>query len=104
MTSKGARAPALAGALTLLAKSMSRISTRSSLGKTFLQIGVVNHMTTDGFAHHGVLSHENDGLTTEGNTDLLHLLGSDIVSIDQETLGVFVQKLFKLGKIFDFPL
>merc|ERR550539_1935468 len=34
MTSKGARAPALAGALTLLAKSMSLMLTKSSLVKT----------------------------------------------------------------------
>ena len=39
-------------------------------------------MTTDGFAHHGVLAHQDDGMASKRDTDLLHLLRSDIVSID----------------------
>jgi len=60
-------------------------------------------VTTDGLAHHGVLAHEYDGMTPEGHTDLLHLLGSDIVGFDQETLGIFIQKLDDLGKVIGFP-
>ena len=47
-----------------------------------LQLGVVGQVTANGLAHHGVLAHEYDGMTPEGHTDLLHLLGSDIVSFD----------------------
>ena len=39
-------------------------------------------MTTDGFAHHGILAHQDDGMASKRDTDLLHLLRSDIVSID----------------------
>ena len=39
-------------------------------------------VTTDGFAHHGILAHQDDGMASKRDTDLLHLLRSDIVSID----------------------
>jgi hypothetical protein len=39
-------------------------------------------MALDGFAHHGVLAHQDDGVAAERDADLLHLLGADIVSVD----------------------
>lgn len=50
-------------------------------------------VTADGLAHHGVLAHEDDGSATQTHTDLLHLLGADIVCAHNETLGVVIQKL-----------
>ena len=47
-----------------------------------LELGVVGQVAADGLAHHGVFAHEDAGMASEGNADLLHLLGSDIVSID----------------------
>lgn len=50
-------------------------------------------MTFDGFSHHSVLSHKDDGSAPKGHADLLHLLGADIVSAYYETLGVFFEEL-----------
>ena len=33
-------------------------------------------MSSDGFAHHGVLAHQDFGRTTQSDTDLLHLIGA----------------------------
>ena len=46
------------------------------------QLGVVDQVTADGLAHHGVLAHENNSMTSQRDTNLLHLLGTDIVSLD----------------------
>ena len=45
-----------------------------------LQVWVVLQMSTDGFPDHGILTHENLPHATEGLTDLLHLLGTNIVN------------------------
>jgi len=42
-------------------------------------------------------------MTSKGHTDLLHLLGSDIVGFDQKALGIFVQKLNDFLKVIGFP-
>ena len=42
-------------------------------------------------------------LSTEGDPDLLHLLGADIVSTDDEALGVLVQQLGQLSEVVGFP-
>merc|ERR1711997_58060 len=68
-----------------------------------LQLGVVGQVSSDSLAHHGVLAHEYDSMTSKGHTDLLHLLGSDIVGFDQKALGIFVQELNDLGKVTGFP-
>ena len=46
------------------------------------QFGVLGQVTADGLAHHGVLAHENNSMTSQRDTNLLHLLGTDIVSLD----------------------
>lgn len=51
------------------------------------------NVAADGLAHHGVLAHEDDGSATQTHTDLLHLLGADIVCAHNEALGVVIQKL-----------
>lgn len=69
-----------------------------------VQTWVGAELVTDSFANHGVLTHENYSLATESNTDLLHLIGSDIVSVNDEDLGVIVEKLVKAFEIFFFAL
>ena len=52
-------------------------------------------MSTDGFAHHGVFTHEHDCLSAQRQTDGLHLLGANVVGADDETFWVVVQKLLQ---------
>ncbi|GMT02931.1 hypothetical protein PENTCL1PPCAC_25105, partial [Pristionchus entomophagus] len=68
-----------------------------------LKSRVLAHLGADGLADHGVLSHQNDELTTHGVTDLLHLLGSDIVHADDEALGELIEKLANLGEVVGLP-
>ena len=58
-----------------------------------LKGSIVVQMSTDGLTDHGVLSHEDLSVSSEGHTDLLHLLGSDIVNSNDEALGELVQKV-----------
>lgn len=58
-----------------------------------LEVGVLLEVSPDGLPHHGVLTHKNDCRTSKGNPDFLHLLGSDIVSTDNQTPGVLIQEL-----------
>ena len=46
--------------------------------------------------YHGVLTHQDDGLSTEGDTDLVHLLGADIVNADDEDGAVLLETMTKL--------
>lgn len=47
------------------------------MGEETLVLGVLSDEAPQSTADHGVLAHENDSLTTEGLTDLVHLLGGD---------------------------
>ena len=42
-------------------------------------------------------------LSPEGNADLLHLLGADIVSTHDEAFGILIQELSELGEVVGFP-
>ncbi|GMR33482.1 hypothetical protein PMAYCL1PPCAC_03677, partial [Pristionchus mayeri] len=68
-----------------------------------LKSGVLGHLGANGLADHGVLSHQNDGMIAHGVTDLLHLLGSDIVDTDDEALGVLIEELADLGEVVRLP-
>lgn len=68
-----------------------------------LKVGVGLQVSTDGFAHHGVLAHEHDGTPTQGHADLLHLLGAHIVGTHDEATAVLVKQLGYLGKVVSFP-
>lgn len=74
-----------------------------NVGQNFLQSGVGVEMSSDGFAHHGVLAHQDFGRTTQSDTDLLHLIGADIVSTDDKELGKFIQKIEELEEIVGLP-
>lgn len=50
-------------------------------------------MATDGFAHHGVFTHQHHSLPTQGQTDGLHLLGAHIVCSHDEAFWIVIQKL-----------
>jgi hypothetical protein len=45
------------------------------VGKQALVLGRVVDQTLQSATNHGVLAHENDTLTAQGVTDLVHLLG-----------------------------
>merc|ERR1719278_379708 len=69
------------------------------VGHQTLQVWVGLQMATDSLPHHGVLAHKDDSLTPQGNTDLLHLLGADIVSAHDEALGVLIEEGGELGEV-----
>ena len=46
-----------------------------------------------------VLSHDNFGLSAKLVADVVHLLGSDIVSIDHEALVVLTQEAVQAGDV-----
>lgn len=48
---------------------------------------------------HGVLAHQNNTLTTEGVSDLVHLLGADIVDGDDEDGPVLLEQALELVEI-----
>lgn len=52
-----------------------------------LELGVLGEDGAEGTADHGVLAHQDNTLATEGGTDLMHLVGANIVDVDQEDGG-----------------
>lgn len=60
------------------------------VGQQLLKSWVGVHMVLDGLAHHGVLSHKDNAVTTQRNTDLLHLGRAHIVCTHDETFWVLV--------------
>ena len=63
------------------------------VGQQFLKSWVGVHVVLDSLAHHGVLAHEDDAVTTQRDTDLLHLGRAHIVCTHDETFWVLVQEL-----------
>jgi len=61
-----------------------------------LELRVLRLKVADDAAHLGVLSAVDDGLATEGNANLVQLVGADVVDIHQEQLGVVGEVLFEL--------
>merc|ERR1719245_1552651 len=68
-----------------------------------LKVWVLLHVATDGLPHHGVLAHQDHGLPSQGNPDLLHLLGANIVGTHDEALGVLLEQVLELGEVVSFP-
>ena len=60
-------------------------------------------MASQGLPHHGVLAHEDGGPSPEGHPDLLHLLGPDIVGVDDEALRVLVEQLNQFEEVICLP-
>jgi hypothetical protein len=55
-------------------------------------------MTLDGFPYHGVLAHQNNSSSSQGNTDVLHLLRTDAVGSDDKALWVLIEQLLENGE------
>lgn len=49
--------------------------------------------------YHGVLSHQHDALSSQSETDLVHLLRADIVDVDDEDGSVLVEKALELIEV-----
>ena len=64
-----------------------------------VEVGVLLLVLVQGSANHGVLSHENVSLASQRDTDLLHLLGSDVVTRNDENTGARVQQVLELIEI-----
>mmetsp|Transcript_21042 Transcript_21042/g.58515 ORF Transcript_21042/g.58515 Transcript_21042/m.58515 type:complete len:352 (+) Transcript_21042:107-1162(+) len=62
-------------------------------------IGVLLAEFLDTLSHHGVLSHQDLGLSTEGSARVLKLLGTNIVDFDNEALRVSVQEILELFEV-----
>jgi hypothetical protein len=76
-------------------KRHGEIGARIKLQNSLLKSRVVLQMTTDGLAHHGVLSHEHMGHATQTHADLLHLLGAHVVGSHDEAFWIIIQKRLK---------
>ena len=63
----------------------------TDVGKETLPLGVLGDETLKGTTNHGVLTHQDDGLSTEGDTDLVHLLRADIVNSNDEDGAVLIE-------------
>ena len=50
-------------------------------------------------SHHGVLSHQDNTLTSEGVPDFVHLLGADIVDTDDEDGVVLFKEALELLEV-----
>jgi hypothetical protein len=50
-------------------------------------------------SYHGVLAHQDNTLATEGLTDLVHLLGADIVDGDDEDARVLLEEALELVEV-----
>jgi hypothetical protein len=59
----------------------------TDVGKETFKVGVVGEDETDSATNEGVLSHEDLSLAAESLTNLVHLVGSDIVDVDNEDRG-----------------
>lgn len=70
--------------------------------KEAVKLGDLRDESAEGTSNHGVLTHENDGTSTESLSDLVHLLGRDIVDTNKEDALVVLKKSTELGEVFDF--
>jgi hypothetical protein len=67
-------------------------------GQQSLELGellTLDEITHD-LADQGVLSHEHDGLAAQGETNLLHLVGADVVDSDDEHILVLGDSILQL--------
>jgi len=69
------------------------------VGEKVLTGRVLVDVVTDSLAHHGLLTHEKDGLATEDSTDLLHLVAADVVALNNDDLGVLIKESLELLEV-----
>mmetsp|Transcript_37922 Transcript_37922/g.55902 ORF Transcript_37922/g.55902 Transcript_37922/m.55902 type:complete len:360 (+) Transcript_37922:136-1215(+) len=65
-------------------------------------VGGVLAKAGEDLAHHGVLAHEDVSGAAHGLTDVLELLGTNVVSVDDEALGVLGQESLHEGEVLFF--
>merc|ERR1712000_638947 len=73
----------------------------ADVGEETLELGhgAVVDEGLNGAADHGVLAHQDDTLSTEGDADLVHLLGRDIVDGDDEDGLVSLKESLELIEV-----
>lgn len=79
-------------------------NTSTHRNHSLLQGRVVLQVPANGFAHHGVLAHQDHSLLPEGQTDGLHLLGAHVVCTHDEAFWIIVQKFLKTWQAKRFSL
>ena len=62
-----------------------------------LQVGVLVQVPSDGLAHGRILPHDDHTPPSQGDANLLHLLGSHIVHVHQEEPWVLIQERLEPG-------
>lgn len=58
-----------------------------------------SHLLHTGETHHGVLSHQDNGISAERLTNLVHLLRRDIVDADDEDGLVLLEQALELVEV-----
>lgn len=58
-------------------------------------------MKPNGTLHHGILTHQNNRISTQTLANVLQLVGSNIVSGSDQNLTVLIQKLAQLLVVCD---
>lgn len=69
------------------------------VGEETLVLWGISDEALDGTADHGVLAHQDDTLAAESLTNLVHLLGGDIVNLDDEDATVLLEKALQLIEV-----
>lgn len=67
--------------------------------KETLVLGEIGEESLQSTADHGVLAHEHNTLTAEGDADLVHLLGRHIVNADDEDALVLLEEGLELVEV-----
>ena len=73
-----------------VARSEDEADVALDVGEQTLELGVLREDRAEGTADHSVLAHHDDTLATESNTDLVHLVGTDVVDIDHKDGGCWL--------------
>ena len=67
-------------------------------GNNFSNSGNSDKKTSDGSSDHGVFTHQDDGITSQGLSDFVHLLGRNIIDTNDEDRFVFSNNSLNLEK------
>lgn len=70
-----------------IARAKDETNVAADVGQETLKMGVLREDGTESTANHSVLAHHDDTLATEGDTNLVHLVRTDVVDIDDEDGG-----------------
>jgi len=71
--------------------------------ENFLVVWEFFEHASDALFHHGVLAHNDGGLSSESRSDLSELEGSDVVGVNQNKFGVVSDGIFQLVEVVGFP-